>query len=211
MDRRSESVMYPVGRYQVVAWRRALTAAAAAWLVAAGCREREREPAGEPEAESAQASTETPVLAPDRLGPLDGRAVVDRASLARAFPGLRVESARGRFRVLRGPDELFTVKPADDGRVSSIEIVSRQVATTAGGKVGDLFDEVRRAAGPLECNGGVDHLAGEVLCTPRRARSLTFAFPVADRRFAGDDVPADQQARFLAGRRVRRILWVPPA
>src|SRR5688500_1834839 len=70
MERRSESVISPVARYQVVAWRRALTAAAAAWLLAAGCREPEREPAGEPEAESAQASTRTPVLAPDRLGPL---------------------------------------------------------------------------------------------------------------------------------------------
>ena len=164
-------------------------------LLATSCREPENEAAA------------LPTVAADRFGPLDGKSAVDRASLARAFPGLRIEASRGRFRVLRGPDQLFTVKPAD-GRVASIEIVSREL-TAGGARVGDRYEDLRRA-GPLECNGGVDHLAGEVLCTPRGARSLTFVFAVDDRRFAGDDIPADRQARFLAGRRVRRILWVPP-
>ncbi|HTE52520.1 MAG TPA: DUF1131 family protein [Kofleriaceae bacterium] len=189
---------------------------AVAAALAAGCRERpdrRREDGADGVEVAAQTSAPNraaPVLGPDRFGPLDRTSRAERGALTRAFPGLRVEPAAGRFRVSRGDAALFTVAPADDGSVSSVEVVSGEVTTALGARVGDRFEDLQRAAGPLECNGGVDERAGEVLCSPRRARNLAFIFPVSDRRYAGDDVPADRQRGLLAGKRVHRIHWTPP-
>jgi len=181
-------------------------AAAAALALACACSE-----PTDPDRESpTELATSKPrlTLRADRLGPLDRTTRADRASLARALPDLRVESSGRRLRVRRGKTELFAVTPADDGSISSVEIVSRDIDTALGARVGDRLADLEKA-GPLECNGGLDHLAGEVFCTPRRARAITYVFPVTDRRFAGDDIPPSRLRALLGDRRIRRILWRP--
>jgi hypothetical protein len=205
-----------VTRAAVPGWPAALAALVAATALA-GCRDeserRGREVDPEVPAQTrapARGRAEAPTLRADRFGPLGEGSRAERGALTRAFPGLQVSPTGGRFRVSRGQVALFSVAPSDDGSVSSVEIVSREVPTSLGARVGDRFETLEAAAGPLECNGGIEDRAGEVLCSPRKARNLAFAFEVADRRFAGDDVPPAKQRGLLAGAKVRRIHWTPP-
>lgn len=191
----------------------AILLAALAAVTVAGCRDRTRRKQGDDDvAAQTRAPAEgpaAPVLAAARFGPLgrDGRAT--RADLERIFPGMQVEPRGNRLQVSRGKAPLFLVTRSDDGAVSSVEVVSREVRTELGPRIGDRFEDLARL-GPLECNGGVEERGGEVLCSPRKARNLAFVFTVADRRYSGDDVPADKQRGLLTGAAIRRIHWQPP-
>ena len=201
--------------------RRAAAAALALCLVAAaGCAERREDEGGqggEPAAEERDGEGERPAreaplpaVTAEGLGGLDAGARVDRAALARSFPGARVSGRGARYQVARGGEALFTVTRADDGALSSVRVVSRAVPSELGARVGDTYEALARAAGPLDCNGGLEERAREILCTPRRTPNVTFHFRVDDDRLAGDDIEPARQGRALAGRRVAEILWTPP-
>ena len=214
-------------------WRRAALVALAAWACAsAGCREpgQGEEERGEPPGEAAggaeeggkpaggaaarrgAADRDMPALGPERVGPLDGRSRAGREELAKLFPGAEVARGPGRsLLVARGGETLLSVQPADDGAVSSVRVVSRRVPSELGVRVGDSYEALARAAGPLACNGGLEERAREVLCTPRRTSNVTFHFRLDDDALAGDDLEPTRQAKLLAGRRVREIHWTPPA
>jgi hypothetical protein len=172
--------------------------------------EAERE--GDAERRGAPDGVALPPLAPDRVGGLDGRTRVEPKALARLFPGAEVARGPGRtVTIARGGEPLLAVEPADDGAVSSVRVLSRQVPSELGVRVGDPFEVAARDAGPLSCNGGLEERRREVLCTPRRASNVTFHFRLDDDRLAGDDLEPSRQAKLLAGRRVREIHWTPPA
>lgn len=156
---------------------------------------------------------DAPVVEADRFGPLSRHRRIDRRALARMVPGARVtrERAGAGFEVRRGGQVLFRVVPADDGTISSVRITSRTIPTHLGARVGDRFEDVRRGAGPLECNGGLEAQARDVLCTPRRAHNVAFVFALGDDSHAGDDLPAEKLGAILGGHRVSEILWQPPA
>lgn len=196
--------------------RRALTIllAALAATALAGCRDRAKRKQGAEGEVAAQTRApaegrSAPVLAAGRFGPLASGSRAGRDDLERGFPGMQIEPRGKRFQISRGKAPLFLVTKSDDGAVSSVEVVSREVKTELGPRVGDHFEALERT-GPLECNGGVDARAGQVLCSPRKARNLAFVFTVVDRRYAGDDVPADKQHGLLSGAAIRRIHWRPP-
>ncbi len=189
-----------------------LAALAAASLP--GCRDKaKRKDAPEAgiaaQTEAPAAGPAAPVLSGGRFGPLGRDSRAGQADLERAFAGLDVKPLGKRFQVSRGEAPLFVVAKSDDGTVSSVEVLSREVKTELGPRVGDRFEDLERT-GPLECNGGVDGRAGHVLCSPRKARNLTYVFTVLDRRYAGDDVPADKQHGLLSGAKIRRVHWKPP-
>ena len=194
-------------------------ALAAVAVVVAGCRDRDsgadssagqRQPAAQKHARGAGQAG--PVVEADHFGPLSRHQRIDSHALAGMVPGARVTRARAghSFEVRRGSQVLFRVVPADDGTVSSVRITSRTIPTHLGARVGDRFEDVRRGAGPLECNGGLDDRARDVLCTPRRAHNVAFVFALADDSHAGDDLPADKQDAILGSHRVSAILWQPP-
>jgi hypothetical protein len=150
-----------------------------------------------------------PALSAGRFGPLGSGSQAGQDDLERAFPGMQVEPRGRRLQVSRGEAPLFMVAKSDDGAVSSVEVFSREVKTDLGPRIGDHFEDLERT-GPLECNGGVNELAGQVLCSPRKARNLAYVFTVIDRRYAGDDVPSDKQHGLLSGAAIKRIHWKPP-
>ena len=214
-------------------WRPAALLVAALWACASGgCREPEQGgDRGEDSREAAGAAEEAgrggkraggagrpaedgdlPALGTERVGPLDGASRAGRKELAKLFPGAEVARGPGRsLLVARGGETLLSVQPADDGAVSSVRVLSRRVPSELGVRVGDSYQALARAAGPLACNGGLEERAREVLCTPRRASNITFHFRLDDDAFAGDDLEPARQAKLLAGRRVREIHWTPPA
>lgn len=178
----------------------------------AGCRERAKGKKGAEAGVAAQTQAEgpaAPALSAGRFGPLQRDSKAAKADLERAFPGMTVKPLGKRFQVSRGDAPLFVVARSDDDAVSAVEVLSPDVKTELGPRIGDRFEDLEKT-GPLECNGGVDGRAGQVLCSPREARNLAFVFTVSDRRYAGDDVPADKQRGLLAGKAIKRIQWSPP-
>jgi hypothetical protein len=187
--------------------------AALAALPLIGCRDKPKRKdvpeAGIAAHTEAPAGPAAPALSAGRFGPLGRDSRAGQDDLERAFPGLDVEPLGKRFQVSRGEAPLFVVAKSDDGAVSAVEVLTREVKTELGPRVGDRFEDLERT-GPLECNGGVDGRAGQVLCSPREARNLTYVFTVLDRRYAGDDVPADKQRGLMGGAKIRRVHWKPP-
>jgi len=154
----------------------------------------------------------------DGVGPLDEKFQVSKASLEAAFPGFTIEqvskSHGGDLReeywaVKKGDRDVLHVQ-AEDDTIDAVDILSDEVPSPLGVKLGATYADVEKALGKLSCeNAGdeTDWRSDVVVCWSEKADTYTIDFVSQE----GEDAAQmlEDPAK-LAGATVKAVTWRRP-
>jgi Protein of unknown function (DUF1131) len=156
----------------------------------------------------------------DGVGPLDAKTSVDKSTLAAAFPDYEIKhvstSHGGDLKeeywgISKGGQLVLRVH-AEDTILSSIDIVSPDVANPLGVKVGSTYADVAAALGPLDCQSAGDVIewrADIVLCSSKKSDVYSFDFTLyKESGLSATELLADPAQ--LAKAKLVAITWEPP-
>src|SRR5262249_54860844 len=146
---------------------------------------------------------------------------IDVASLRKLLSDLTVEEAtyeledgpHSVIKVSRGGTALFSIEH-EDGKLDSIEILSREIKSDTGLVVGQTFPRALAALGRgAECYGMMEEDGGSALCHAPGAWTYAVQVPMHDddAKYYGKKVPAKKFKGVFAGQTVERVIWSPAA
>jgi hypothetical protein len=173
-----------------------------------------------PEALSTAGAASSLVGRDDGVGPLGASTKLDQATLAAALPGYQIERAsishggdlREEYWAVKKGSALVLRVQGEDTSLSGIDIVSPEIASPLGVRVGATYAEVAKALGALDCRDAgeaVDWRAEFIECTTAKSDRYSLDFSgYADSGLEGAQLLADPAA--LAKAKLVAITWTPP-